>query len=225
MVSLMKKINVAIDGPSASGKGVTAKRLAEILGYNYLDTGAMYRAVAYFMIENNIDIKNFREDILKEINIDFDENNNVILNGENIEGKIRNSKVSMAASNFSKIKEVRKFLVSMQKRIVENGGYIADGRDIGSVVIPDAEVKIFLTADVDVRARRRYLEMIKRGERGISEERMREELIERDRQDMERDESPLVKVEGAVEIDTSEMMIDEQVKRVLEIVERALKRE
>ena len=221
----MKKINIAIDGPSASGKGVTAKRLASILGYNYLDTGAMYRAIGYYMVDNNISVDIFDDRLLEGIDIDFNKDNHVLLNGVDIEDNIRNSHISMVASNFSKLKKVREFLVEKQKKIVKNKGYVADGRDIGSVVIPDAEVKIYLTADVGVRARRRFLEMMERGEKGISEERVREELIKRDRQDIERDESPLVKVDGAVEIDTSEMEIDEQVERVLEIVERALKRE
>lgn len=221
---MSKKINIAIDGPSASGKGVTAKGLAGILNYNYLDTGAMYRAIGFYMFENNISLENFNNNILLDINIDFDENNHVLLNGVDIDNEIRNSHISMLASNFSKLGSIRKFLVEKQKEIVKNKGYIADGRDIGSVVIPDAEVKIYLTADIDIRARRRYLEMLEKGEKDILEEDVKQDLIKRDKQDIQREESPLIKVDDAIEVDTTNLDIEGQVDKIFNIVKGKIKK-
>ena len=220
----MKKINIAIDGPSASGKGVTAKKLAKLLTYNYLDTGSMYRAIGYYMYKNKITFDDFnnyininKKDILKKIKIDFNDKNNILLNGVDIENKIRTAEISMYASNFSKLKEIREFLVKKQKEIVKNKGYIADGRDIGSVVIPDAEVKIYLTAKVGVRAIRRYKEYLDKGVKTELKEVMND-MKKRDEQDMNRKESPLIKVDDAIEVDTTNLTIEEQVEKILKII-------
>lgn len=213
----MKKINIAIDGPSASGKGVTAKKLAELLNYNYLDTGAMYRAIGYFMISNNITLNTFDKTQLNQIEITFNSKNHVVLNGEDIEDKIRNAKVSKYASDFSKLKEVREFLVKKQKEIVKKKGFIADGRDIGSVVIPDAEVKIFLVAELDIRAERRLKEYLEKGE-SVTYEEVKKQIYDRDFQDINRKESPLKKTKDAIELNTSYLSIDEQVKKIYDLV-------
>lgn len=213
----MKKINIAIDGPSASGKGVTAKKLAELLNYNYLDTGAMYRAIGYFMISNNITLNTFDKTQLNQIEITFNSKNHVVLNGEDIEDKIRNAKVSKYASDFSKLKEVREFLVKKQKEIVRKKGFIADGRDIGSVVIPDAEVKIFLVAELDIRAERRLKEYLEKGE-SVTYEEVKKQIYDRDFQDINRKESPLKKTKDAIELNTSYLSIDEQVKKIYDLV-------
>ncbi len=213
----MKKINIAIDGPSASGKGVTAKKLAELLNYNYLDTGAMYRAIGYFMISNNITLNTFDKTQLNQIEITFNSKNHVVLNGEEIEDKIRNAKVSKYASDFSKLKEVREFLVKKQKEIVRKKGFIADGRDIGSVVIPDAEVKIFLFAELDIRAKRRLKEYLEKGE-SVTYEEVKKQIYDRDFQDINRKESPLKKTKDAIELNTSYLTIDEQVKKIYDLV-------
>lgn len=209
-MSFNNKINIAIDGPSGSGKGVTAKRLAKKLNYNYLDTGSMYRAIGYYMYINNITESKFNESILDNINIEFNENNEVILNSENIENKIRNPEISMMASNFSKIKAVREFLVKQQQQIVKNKGFIAEGRDIGSVVIPDAELKIYLNADIKVRAKRRLLDYEQQNKTYTLNE-VEKELEKRDYQDMNRTESPLIKTDDAIEVDTTNCTINEQI--------------
>lgn len=210
----MKKINIAIDGPSGSGKGTTAKLLARKLNYKYLDTGAMYRAVAYFL-----DLKGFKSDeeidfgVLDEIEIFFDGDNNVVLNGENIEDKIRTPGLGKLASDFSKIGEIREFLVEKQKEIVREKTYVAEGRDIGTVVIVDAELKIFLTATVDARAQRRLLDFQRKGI-DISFNEVKRQIEERDLQDSSREIAPLIKAEDAIEVDTSNLTIDEQVEKI-----------
>lgn len=211
-----KKLNIAIDGPSGSGKGTTAKHLAKKIQYKYLDTGAMYRAVALYMDRNNISLENFEKDILKNITLSFDENNQIMLNGEVIEGFIRSPKINKLSSDFSTIKEIREFLVNMQKKIVSEGGYIAEGRDIGTVVMPNAKIKIYLTASIVARAKRRY-EDFKKQDIDISLDEVEKLVKEKDKQDMSREISPLIKCDDAIEIDTSNLTIEEQVEKIYEI--------
>ena len=156
----MKKISIAIDGPSAAGKSTIAKRLAEILDYTYIDTGAMYRSVAYYLINHGIDLNDEKaiSDTLNNIHIKLCSDHRVILNGDDVTLQIRQDEISKGASCVGKYKAVREHLVKLQQEMSHNGGVILDGRDIGSVVLPHAELKIYQEASVEARAKRRYLE-------------------------------------------------------------------
>lgn len=217
------KINIAIDGVAGAGKGTTSKLLAKRLNYKFLDTGAMYRAVGLFMYEKGIKKDNFKPQYLEKIKISFDNQSNVCLNGECVEHKIRNQIIDKYSSDFAVIPEVRKFLSEQQKEIVSKKGYIAEGRDIGSVVMPNAELKIFLTASVDVRAKRRA-EMMK--ERGIlvTFDEMVKIIEERDHQDSTREVDPLKKLPDAIEVDTTTLSIDEQVGIIEEIARKIIEK-
>ena len=217
----MKRINIAIDGFSASGKGTTTKLLAKKLNYNYLDTGAMYRSIAYYISKNNIKIENITLQDLEKLNLNFNEKNEIILNGENIERLIRNENIAKITSNIAKNKFVRNFLTKKQKEIVKSKGFIAEGRDIGSNVIPNAEVKIFLTASVEIRAKRRLEDMKKQGILSNLEE-VKKQIEERDHEDLTRELSPLIKVRDAIEIDTSNISIDEQVEFIEKIAKKII---
>jgi CMP/dCMP kinase len=220
----MKKIIIAIDGNSGCGKSSTAKVIARALQYIYIDTGAMYRAVTLFFIKNGIDLKH-EEDVaeaLKQIDISFEYNmatgsNETYLNGKNVEHDIRQMEVSNLVSPVSEISAVRKKLVEQQRRMGKAKGVVMDGRDIGTVVFPEAELKIFMTASLEVRAERRRLELHEKGtEVNIND--VLENLRNRDRIDSSREDSPLKKAEGAVEIDTSNLTFDEQVNKILVLV-------
>ena len=184
-----KKISVAIDGPAGAGKSSVAKTVARDMGYVYIDTGAMYRAVAVWAIENNVD---FKSDVLinslDKIRIDISYDNNVQrmhLNGKDVTERIRENDASMGASAVATIPEVRVFLVDMQREMAKKGGVIMDGRDIGTAVLPNAELKIYLTASVDERAKRRYKEYIEKGIE-CNYESIKEDVIKRDHNDMTR---------------------------------------
>ncbi len=212
-------INIAIDGPSASGKSTIAKELCKELNYKHLDTGAMYRCVALKVKRTDTDYDNEEElqNLLESINIDFTPDGAVLLDGEDVSGEIRTDEISMLASTVSAKKTVRKHLVKIQQQIAKDKGYVMDGRDIGTVVLPDAEVKIFLVASVETRAQRRFLENKQRGiECNLRE--LKQEIVERDYQDTHRKHSPLRKAKDAIEIDTSNMNIDEVLDAVLNIV-------
>lgn len=219
----MNRINIAIDGPSASGKSTIAKQLCKKLDYKHLDTGAMYRCVALKVSQTGIDYNNeaVLKQLLKGIKIDFSSDGKVFLDGNDVSSDIRTNEISMLASDVSTKLTVRKFLVKLQQKIAKDKGYIMDGRDIGTVVLPDAEVKIFMTASADTRARRRYLE---NQERGIKSNlrALKQEIIERDYQDSHRKHSPLKKADDAIEIDTSEMTITQVVDEIMKIVEEKL---
>jgi cytidylate kinase len=215
----MKKIIVAIDGFSSCGKSTIAKELAQIAGYIYVDTGAMYRAAALFAYENGwmnedeIDEKSLKKNISK-LKISFESDGNgqtVYLNGKNVENEIRTLKIANGASRISTINFVREELVRQQQKMGEKKGIVMDGRDIGTVVFPQAELKIFLVATPEVRAKRRYDEMIGKGE-NISFEEVLQNVKERDERDTTRKESPLVKADDAIEIDNSKLTRAEQRK-------------
>jgi len=216
-----KKINIAIDGPVASGKGITSKLLATKLNYNYLDTGAMYRAIGYYLNKKNISKETFKNSDLNNLNIEFNEFNDVILNGINIENEIRTPLGGELASTFSTIPEIRKFLVKIQKQIIKNGGFIAEGRDIGTVVIPDAEIKIYLTADLETRAKRRLEDFKIKGLLYTLEE-IKLQISQRDHQDMTREDSPLTKAKHALEIDNSNYSIEETVNIIYTIIKKVI---
>lgn len=213
----MEKINIAIDGPVASGKGTVAKLLANELNYNYLDTGAMYRAVALWMSRNNIIPDTFQEKLLDNIKINFDENNHIMLNGEDVSDLIRTPQIGLLSSQFSSLIPVRLFLVKQQQEIVNEGGYVAEGRDIGTVVIPNAKVKIYLTASLDERSKRRQEDYRKKGIEKSFEE-VKEETHQRDETDKNKAMGALKKADDAIEIDNTNLSIDAQIKKILELM-------
>ena len=212
-------INIAIDGPSAAGKSTIAKKCAALLGYRYLDTGAMYRCLAYAALENNVDENDETElcRLIDEIKISFDQQQRVYLNNKDVSEEIRLNKISMHASNVSRFFKVREKMVKLQQQIASDKGYIVDGRDIGSVVLPDAELKIYMVASVQARAQRRIAELVQRGQE-VDEQQITAEIIQRDEQDTTRQNSPLIKVADAVEIDTSDLSIDEVVEKIMNLV-------
>lgn len=204
------KINIAIDGPSAAGKSTIAKLLAKKLNYSHLDTGAMYRCVGYQANRSNIDTNDAAAlaKMIDGMEIDFDSKGNVYINGEDVSSAIRQNQVSMLASSVSVYPEVRERLVAMQQKIAENKGYIMDGRDIGTVVLPQAELKVFMIASVDARAQRRYQEYISKGIEADYKE-IYDDIEKRDYQDIHRSVSPLKKADDALELDTSDMTVEE----------------
>ena len=215
-------INIAIDGPAGAGKSTIAKTLAKELNYIYVDTGAMYRAMALYMIEQKTDIQNL--DAVRtacgDISIDIqycDGEQQVILNGRNVNGFIRTEAVSEMSSKISAIPEVREKLLSLQRSLAAASNVIMDGRDIGTHVLPQADVKIFLTADAHVRAVRRYEEFIAKGIE-CTLENVEREVIERDERDMNRAIAPLKQAEDAVRVDTSAMNIDEVVCHLKQLI-------
>ena len=225
-----KKIIIAIDGHSSCGKSTLAKEIAEKLSYIYLDTGAMYRAVSYYFIQNNliIDGRLETQDIeqhLNKISIDFrrqkDGSLHTFLNQVDVEKEIRSMEVSNLVSEVSKHAIVRKQMVALQQEIGKNKGIILDGRDIGTVVFPNAEVKLFLTAKAEIRAQRRFDELKANGVR-IRIEDVLENIIQRDYQDENRKESPLKKADDAIVIDNSKLNKQEQLNKALDIIYKKL---
>lgn len=213
------KINIAIDGPSGAGKSSVSDLLAKKLGYVHLDTGAMYRAVAFKAINNNIALDDEEKliEMLNKTSIVLNDNNDVFIDGKNVTELIRTNEMSMAASDVSKLSKIRKKLVEMQQEISKSKGYILDGRDIGTVVLKDAEVKIYLTASTEIRAQRRKLQNEKKGIFNDLDYLIKE-IENRDYQDMNRKESPLKKADDAIEIDASYIDINQVVNKILDIV-------
>ena len=222
----MKKIVIAIDGYSSTGKSTIAKQVAKELNYIYVDTGAMYRAVTYYALENKFIGDGFfnSEELIKQldhINITFKFNEDlgfaeVYLNGENIEDAIRTLEVSSYVSPVATLSEVRRKLVEQQQLMGKGEGVVMDGRDIGTVVFPESELKIFMTASAETRAKRRYKELLERGHK-LSYEDVLKNVITRDHIDSTREDSPLVRAEDAIEIDNSDLTIEEQIKTILNL--------
>lgn len=224
----MKKINIAIDGFSGCGKSSTAKEVAKVLGYKFIDTGAMYRAVTLCFINNNVDIKSEEAvaKVLGELSIDFRSNtesgkSETFLNEQNVEEEIRKMYVSQMVSPVSAIKSVRQAMVAQQQQMGKRRGVVMDGRDIASVVFPDAELKVFMKASDEARARRRQKELEEKGE-VVSLEEIALNFRERDAQDTSRKESPLVQVPEAVVIDTSDLAFEEQVQKILNLARQKI---
>jgi len=224
----MPKIVIAIDGYSSCGKSTTAKAVAARMGYAYIDTGAMYRAVSLYFSREHVALSNTNEVLaaLDEIHITFNFNartgkNETCLNGLNVEEGIRTMFISNIVSEVSAIPEVRWAMVAQQQKMGRKRGVVMDGRDIGTKVFPDAEVKIFMTADVETRARRRQQELLDKGEM-VNLGAIIENLEKRDRIDSTRSESPLVQAPDAVLLDTSHMAIEEQIEWVIEQADKRL---
>ena len=224
---MINKITIAIDGFSSTGKSTLAKQLAQQLGYIYVDTGAMYRAVAFFAMQNQyISIDSFNKvelvNHLKNISLEFKFNielgfAEMYLNGQNVEKEIRTIEVSAYVSKVAEVSEVRSKLVEQQQEMGKNKGIVMDGRDIGTVVFPDAELKIFMTASAATRAQRRFDELVQKGD-SVSYDEVLKNVEERDYIDTHRDDSPLVMAEDAVEIDNSHLSREEQFQAVLDLV-------
>ena len=215
----MKYISVAVDGPAGAGKSSVSKAVAKSLGYTYIDTGAMYRAVALFAINNGIDAKNETEKLvsrLNEVEIDIkytDEGQQIYLLGENVSKRIREEDVSVGASNVAVIPEVIKKLVELQRKMAESANVIMDGRDICSYVLPNADVKIFLTASAESRAKRRYDELCEKGIE-CDFEKIKADMEYRDKNDSQRAVAPFKKADDTTLIDTTEYDFDGAVKLV-----------
>lgn len=223
-----KLITIAIDGFSSTGKSTLAKQLAKRLSYIYVDTGAMYRAVTLFAMENKFitsdtfyfeklekELPNIVLDFKFNIDLGFAE---IYLNGLNVENKIRFLAVSKQVSKVSAISSVRRKLVIEQQEMGKNKGIVMDGRDIGTVVFPDAELKIFMTASADVRAERRYNELIDKGD-NVNYEEILKNVVERDLLDSTREDSPLIKAKDAIEIDNSDLSIEAQFDQIYSLIQ------
>lgn len=224
---MSKKITIAIDGFSSTGKSTVAKELAKHLGYIYVDSGAMYRAVTLFAMQRDLVGADFFDldslsGRLDHIHLSFERNEetgnaDMYLNEVNVEQEIRTLEVSNLVSKVAAASVVRKKLVSIQKEIGKNKGVVMDGRDIGTVVFTDAELKIFMNASPDTRAKRRYKELLDKGQ-DVSYDAIYENVVERDRLDSTRKDSPLVKAEDAIEIDNSHLTREEQFNIILKLV-------
>ena len=226
----MQKISIAIDGHSSTGKSTLARQLAESLGYVYIDSGAMYRAVALYALENNLVHDGLNVDglldKLENLNLSFGVNpesgrSEIQLNGENVEKAIRTIEVSSYVSEVAAIPEVREKLVKLQREMGRQKGVVMDGRDIGTVVLPEAELKLFMTAAPETRAARRYKELLGRGEE-ITYEEVLKNVQHRDHLDSNREVSPLVQASDAIHLDNSDMGQKEQFERVLSFARRIL---
>ena len=222
----MKNIIIALDGPAGSGKTTTAKIVADKLGYLYIDTGAMYRAVTLAWIRQN---KEYNDagviDMLDSLQIELRQSEvgqRTILNGEDVSDDIRLPEVTKLVSPVSAIAEVRDKLVAMQREIGNAGGVVMDGRDIGTAVFPNAELKVFLVASIETRANRRTKELLAKGME-VNEELIKKEIADRDHYDSNREHSPLRKAEDAIEIDTSDMTLQEQADTIIKLADRIIR--
>lgn len=219
-------IKIAIDGPAGAGKSTLAKKVAREMGYVYVDTGAMYRAIAFYMIQNAVPFED-REAVvaaLPDISVTIRYENGeqtVWLNGENVNSMIRTQEVGNKASVISAIPQVRAKLLELQRGLAEKENVIMDGRDIGTVVLPDADLKIYLTASSAVRANRRYLELCERG-LACDRDEIEKEIIQRDEQDMNREISPLRKAEDAVLLDSSDLTVEGTVNAMLDLIRKTV---
>ncbi|HLS23461.1 MAG TPA: (d)CMP kinase [Pseudogracilibacillus sp.] len=219
-----QRLRIAIDGPAAAGKSTVAKRLAKDLSYIYVDTGAMYRALTLHCLRNNLSLTDEEAvyNLLLNTKIELKQTNDtqrVLLNGEDVTEAIRSNDVSRKVSIVAKLGAIRKEMLARQREMASNGNVIMDGRDIGTNVLPDAEVKFYLIASVDERAKRRYEENIKKGIPTTLEQ-LKKEIAERDRRDMEREHAPLKQAEDAIAIDTTSLSIEEVVSQMLKHVNK-----
>lgn len=222
----MKNVNIAVDGPSGAGKSTLARRLAESLGYIYVDTGALYRAIAYDMLQHHAESEQDIAERLPAVNIALayqDGVQHVLVNGEDVSGLIRTPEVSMGASRVSAIPAVRQFLFDLQQRLAREHSVVMDGRDIGTVVLPDADVKIYLTASPEKRAWRRFLELEEKQPGVQSYEDVLADVIRRDEQDMNRAIAPLKQAEDAVLVDTTDADLAQSEQMLLDVCKEKLR--
>jgi len=212
---------IAIDGTAGSGKSTTAKKLAERLNFFHLDSGSLYRVVTYFCIMNKIDPQDDKllKCILKDINIEFDDKK-ILLNGEDVSCAIREHNVSNFVSEYSANIIIRNKLSDLQRDLAKNKNIVIEGRDIGTNVFPQAEFKFYLSAKVEVRAERRYQQMLELGKVGIRREEVLKNLIKRDQLDMSRKHSPLLKSKDAIDIDTTDLSVNEQVELITKTINK-----
>ncbi len=223
----MKKISIAIDGPAGAGKSTVAKSVAKSLGLVYIDTGAMYRSVALYAKEQGVDTKNDKNgviSVLDGVDIELRQENGiqkVYLCGKDVSERIRMADISMGASDVAVIPEVRLKLVDLQRAMAEKSSVIMDGRDIGTYVLPDADLKIYLTASVDARAKRRYDELVEKGVE-CDFESVKTDIAARDKNDSERDFAPLKQADDAILIDTSEKTLEESIEMVYNAVKSVM---
>mgnify|MGYP000038265882 CR=1 FL=1 len=229
---MSQKITIAIDGYSSTGKSTVAKQLARELGYIYVDSGAMYRAMTLFsmnkkFVVSGVVAKEELIDSLSSANLHFEFNPDlgyaeIFLNGINVEDRIRTMEVSNLVSAVAAIPEVRRKLVAIQKELGKNKGVVMDGRDIGTVVFPDAELKVFMTSSAETRAQRRYDELLSKGQT-VTYEEVLKNVLERDRIDTTREDSPLIKADDAIEIDNSNLTKEEQFDKILKLAQETLR--
>ena len=212
------KYNITIDGPAGAGKSTVAKKIATRLNMTYIDTGAMYRAITLLAIQNRSDKNEEIIELAKKAYINFD-GHKIYLNGENVSEEIRGLEVTNKVSQVAKIPEIREIMVDLQRKMAQKQCVVMDGRDVGSTVLPEAKYKFFLTADLKERARRRYGELIKKGQ-VITKAEIEKDIALRDRQDQERKTSPLVIAPGAIIIDSTSKTIDEVVDEILDNIKR-----
>ena len=222
----MRKITIAIDGPAASGKSTTAREVAQRLGYIYIDTGAMYRAVTLKALENQVNVHDINKvaELAEKVKIEFGKNNQktiIYLDGKDVSDDIRAPRIDQQISPVAANPEVRKVMVKKQKEMGKHGGVVLDGRDIGTVVFPKAELKIYMLASVEVRALRRKREMEQKGLE-IDLDKIENDIRYRDRQDMGRSHGPLKKAEDALEIDTTRLTIEQQVDLILKLAKEKI---
>lgn len=219
MVTSSEHFVIALDGGSGTGKSTTAKLVAKTLGITYLDTGAMYRAVTFAALEKGLPAEEgpAMDELLKELKLSFDSENHILINGVSYEQEIRGMRVSSNVSVYCALPSVRAAMTEKQREIGASSSCILDGRDIGTVVFPNAKYKFFMVTDVKVRAERRYKELLERGEK-VSLEEVLANLVERDRLDSSRATAPLKKADDAIEIDTTHISIQQQVQKILDYV-------
>lgn len=222
---MSKNIVIAIDGPAGAGKSTVAKHLAQMLDYVYVDTGAMYRAITYLVLRNNV--QDDHDEIIKiaaeaKIKLQFENGvTRVFINGEEVTDNIRTPEVNSYVSEVSKISEVRDAMVKIQRNLGTDTDLIAEGRDTTTIVFPDATIKVFLTASIEERAKRRHKELIEKGQQLTLEE-VRSNIEDRDRIDSSREVSPLIKAKDAVEIDSTDMTIPDEIYKILDMIEEAV---
>ena len=215
--------SIAIDGPAGAGKSTIAKALSKKLGFVYIDTGAMYRAVALFFLEKGIKESDDEriDKLLADLDISIkyaDGEQRVFLNGTDVSSKLRLEEIGKLASKFSAVKTVREKLVALQRKLAKMENVVMDGRDIGTVVLPNADLKIYLSASSKVRAKRRYLELLEKGHTDLDINEIEDEIIKRDEADMNREISPLKQADDAYYLDTSDMTLEEVVSKILDMV-------
>lgn len=218
---LTKNITIAIDGPAGAGKSTIAKKIAEILSFEYIDTGSMYRALTLKVLRLKLNPESEKDiiDIMRDTDIDF-KNNHIYLDGEQVDKQIRENIINKNVSYIAKIPEIRESMVRIQQQLALTKSVIMDGRDIGTIVLPNADYKFFITASVEERSNRRYKELLEKGEIEVSFEQIKKEIINRDRIDSTRKVSPLIQSEDSYLLDTTNKTIDECVDEIISIVKR-----